>query len=1325
MRRVPSSSATISGRAASALFVDALSGTAYPHSYAPAASPATSSTAAPSPLLRPNVGASVRHYSSPIGGPAPFGYRAKSANVSEVNAKIESMHDQHKRTRTPKKRILRPLRPSSSEGGEGGHEGSSPADGASSPLQRAQQRLNNSRREPTKEERRRAQLLGPFTQYIKMKGDAEANALSPDGRSSYAPPPATYDDVQQRPRNTATAHLGNQPDHLSAPAGHDATPLTRNDRRLFASSFQARGVYPADAHLIRDETNYDHPAFRQAFEAKAADVDMDADADEGIEGEEGSLEHPPEEDALQFIRRSANERRPVDAETAEATGGGGEASPSALDGRVEALFHRLRDLSAQELAASSHPSAAGATDSGEERIRGVGASQAFQGADPMLDAAEARGSALHSEGDDDETGAMVAGAAGHVAPREAFADKTGQQLAASSAADGSATSGPLTLAAEGTSTYLAAHGYAAEDLAYSAPIEGSGPLTFMFGGRDGQLSSDRLVAAEMARAEAAALAKMADGEGGEEALVARLKGEVKGEQSTSVFIPEAFLHKPFSELNQTDRWVPTSEVLPQHEIAKAVTRAGAAYLHHTTADMVARDLRSAGGEALAKDEATHGRAVATSAVAPRSSIFASDLDAVEKHYHDAVRAARPFPTLPPAFIHDAPQEAPKHATERTDATGRTVRTLRSAGDGYVVAPAMSLKANGSYAEGSARPVGSNGELPAAMNPHFPEEAVDTKAQKALPAKQKEEQKPKDSYPLPEEELEAQFGNIPHPHFSAEASAAPSPAAASEVDDGEGPVDVRFFSRFTTTAAEGNDGSPPSVRPPSQRATRPMGPEDAERRQHVRPLVKIRESPGVLGYRPPTLNDAENTRINRFSFDEWWGPRGNALVNDIEQYRKSLDAEGVEEWLHGEGVMDAIRLNPVSHAATLAARRYTHEYPKNELIQDEYVVISKIIPTDGSEATVVPVEHRMKMRVGEARRIAKGMGLDLVKVGSIGQHSISSYAQCIITDHRYDKRDYISHMMRTRGVVAPKPKECKDMGFRAATKAHDIWHKSFRVARMLLHGFPVRIWMKDIGAPREGMTAFQGALEGIKGESLKIKAFHTAGAVRMQDDLIECILYPSTIRNPKSAVVHPTAAMLARVRDHRIMEHEKEVFRDNVLETATRGKEGGVYLRKIANGTAWAHNDEGLSLRRLREVKKIGGWLPKGNKQLYEARGDVNMNHPFRAGNATSVDSVSYPRSSNLEQATRGIMTLAARAEMGISEMHDRGETEENESTLQRFYYTVSGDALEVGMHKESWGLKTNRRKLPRAAPGFATLGVEEDTELSAKRAQYFDGTGAT
>ena len=127
------------------------------------------------------------------------------------------------------------------------------------------------------------------------------------------------------------------------------------------------------------------------------------------------------------------------------------------------------------------------------------------------------------------------------------------------------------------------------------------------------------------------------------------------------------------------------------------------------------------------------------------------------------------------------------------------------------------------------------------------------------------------------------------------------------------------------------------------------------------------------------------------------------------------------------------------------------------------------------------------------------------------------------------------------------------------------------------------------------------------------------------------------------------------------------------------------------------------------MKIYQGWLPKGNKGVYSARGDVELNSPFKTRLTTSHDKVSYKRESNLEQAERGAVVLARRAAMTVSEQHDNNETSEQTHTINSYYYTAQGDALDVGAVKESLGLKRNRKKLPKLGAGFATMGQKEPT----------------
>eukprot|EP00758_Cryptobia_borreli_P002053 Tbor_TRINITY_DN2743_c0_g1::TRINITY_DN2743_c0_g1_i1::g.15187::m.15187 len=461
-------------------------------------------------------------------------------------------------------------------------------------------------------------------------------------------------------------------------------------------------------------------------------------------------------------------------------------------------------------------------------------------------------------------------------------------------------------------------------------------------------------------------------------------------------------------------------------------------------------------------------------------------------------------------------------------------------------------------------------------------------------------------------------------------------------------------------------------------------------------------------------ESENTILVRQRAEGWWDDKlTGKLKDDITEYNEALE-EASEDYLqHTDGMVDAtVTHHNMSGSIRHYEMKYNKFFPRNERIQEEYVTISRVIPNDGGKLTMIPPENRIKIRTGEARRIAKSLGLDLIKTrnGGMGDRR-ETHAECQIADHRYDKREFIAFHIRKMGFKAVKTREPREMSFRGTSHPHAIWFKSVGVAKIIYQRHPVIVEMDNFGSIREGMAAFQSVLDEIKKQCTKLDAFHTCGPVKAEYDRISCTLYPSTTKSPKTSIIHPTVKELRTVRDHRILEQDKDMYHEDLLEANRLG--GGKnlvrYMMALRKGTAWAWKDEGLSIKRQRDIKRIYGWLPKGNG-FYAGRGDVELDGPkFRARTPQTVEQVSYPRVSNLEQAERGFAVIQNRYDLPISEMHDNNETEENESTISRFYSRMSGDAMEIGDLKKAFGLKSNRRKLPLLPSGsWATLGVDDE-----------------
>lgn len=494
-----------------------------------------------------------------------------------------------------------------------------------------------------------------------------------------------------------------------------------------------------------------------------------------------------------------------------------------------------------------------------------------------------------------------------------------------------------------------------------------------------------------------------------------------------------------------------------------------------------------------------------------------------------------------------------------------------------------------------------------------------------------------------------------------------------------------------------------------------------------------EDPNRLVYDAYNQRPSDN-RLPEVRGADYWSDHGNR--SRVEE-RSAHRAEAFAREILQEGAVDTSEVEHSVNRIRKETLLYFQAHPVNEMIQEPFVRVRQFMPpgggakmsfnpneplTVGSEvgdeerSVVESVNMDVDIPAQDARRMAQELGLDLIRVGAIYSQKTDRriVALCMIGDHREHMRDIIKFKIQKLGVQSPPTKECIEVPFKGGTHPHAIRFKCVGIAKHLLHRHVVRINLTKFGTPREGFPVLQSILDELKRQCLQLKAYHTAGQIRSSYDEIYCYLYPSTGRSPKTTVTHPTPQEVLEARDDSILETEKEIYFDDLHNKVTQ-KERLQYLLKLENGTAWADKDEGMSLQRQRAIKVMLGYIPKGNKDIYAARGDVNITAPFRASHATSVERWSYPTESNLEQASRGAAALGKRAGMPISEMHDRGETPESPTQLDRFYYTAHGPALEMGEFKEALGLKDNRAKKPPAAPGFATLGKRESDSGAAGR----------
>lgn len=364
------------------------------------------------------------------------------------------------------------------------------------------------------------------------------------------------------------------------------------------------------------------------------------------------------------------------------------------------------------------------------------------------------------------------------------------------------------------------------------------------------------------------------------------------------------------------------------------------------------------------------------------------------------------------------------------------------------------------------------------------------------------------------------------------------------------------------------------------------------------------------------------------------------------------------------------------------------------------------PAIAALATAVQwVREETEVPLSEARRLAATLGWDLIRVSThfTTQEDRRAIAVCRIGDHRILLREMLSFKLQKLGIQpAPTPRAV-EVSFRGGTHPHAMRVKAVGIGKRLLHRHAVKIRVTDFGAPREGFAVLQAILDEVHLQCSAMHAYHRAGQIQSSFDELSCFLYPSSGRSPKTTVTHPSAQEVSMLRDLREEVNEKEIFFDDYYDQPT-ARDRLRYATRIADGTAWSMKDEGLSLQRQRAIKVMLGYLPKGNSEMYAARGDVDVPAPFRTSHPTGVDRWTHPQPlDNLEAASRGAAVLGKRAAMDVSTMHDRQETADQPSQLDRFYYRVQGSALEVGELKEALGLKGNRKKPIPLGPGFATL----------------------
>lgn len=388
-------------------------------------------------------------------------------------------------------------------------------------------------------------------------------------------------------------------------------------------------------------------------------------------------------------------------------------------------------------------------------------------------------------------------------------------------------------------------------------------------------------------------------------------------------------------------------------------------------------------------------------------------------------------------------------------------------------------------------------------------------------------------------------------------------------------------------------------------------------------------------------------------------------------------------------------------------QFYKRFPTNLMITVEKIIVAGVRAEDGTQVSF-PNEDRQVLNLSDALSLARAHNRDLVQMSTLGDTPSEERAVCYLEDAGAMLQDFLEYHLKAEDIFALRVRQCYEVGFMGATKLHEMQFKCVFIAKYLAQQHPVRVSLRRFGTAVEGVEVFETLLGLIRKECARFPGrHHTASRVKIDYDEIACYLHPATPQAPLSETVHPSARELAQLRDHRLYEAQREIAVDNWDDVERLAAPD--YKRMVEQGTAWTFRDEGQSLRKQRRNKIYQGWIPKGNKALYEARGDVELDHPFRTSSKTGVESATYPRESNLEQARRGAAVLVKRAHMDVSDMHDQNELEGEPSVLQRYHYSFEGDAIAIGNTKKEMGLKRDRyNKPPRFASGFATQGVAED-----------------
>jgi len=436
--------------------------------------------------------------------------------------------------------------------------------------------------------------------------------------------------------------------------------------------------------------------------------------------------------------------------------------------------------------------------------------------------------------------------------------------------------------------------------------------------------------------------------------------------------------------------------------------------------------------------------------------------------------------------------------------------------------------------------------------------------------------------------------------------------------------------------------------------------------------------------------------------------GASALDDVEK-NANMTEEETQEALQTQAVpLDyrrGIHRNSIARD-TMSYMIETGRRPQNHMINSARVVITHVLGEDGNlKSLSPPIECTRR----EGIKMAQDAGLDLIQDGKNYKSKVP-IPTCTISDGVCDA--LVGVAMQHQRPSTRKTKVPFITTLRGGCTDWMMKVKATQIGRKLFKRHAVRIELTRYGTAREGIPVLEHLLFFVKLECERLKnSGHVVGPIHTsaKDQMIHVWLFPPSDRmkiDPE-AVTHPSKKELELTTNKRLQEAQEELlapFNRHNEEFRLSTREMGQYEKALEEGKAWAWWDEGLSLKQQRAEKVRGGWLPKSNKH-YALRCDVDT--PKNGGrysvrSQTGVDAALAPQKlSNVEQAERGIATIAKRAKMRISDMHDLDETEANETKLTSFHYRMGGgDAYTGRDFKHTIGLIDKNRKVPSISEQF-------------------------